>query len=267
MNEVTRWWLANVADVRVHRSTKKRPLDAHAEEQPHLLPLPACDYDTGQVVYRVVDVEGWINYGSNQYSVPWGLVGELLPVRVTEVELFVYDHRIQELARHPLLKGPTGQRREDPAHRPPRDHREQTALLRQRFAELGEVASCFLEGLLLQRYGKHQARRVLLLLHTYRREDLLAAMERAVRYHAYTLSSLERILSLQAVPKPSWQSLGESQQETLQKLTETEPIEPRSSAEYQYLLPEENDSDAEEHPKPAEPDPPTPADAEDPADE
>ena len=51
LNEVARWWLANVADVRTHGTTQKRPLDAHAEEQPHLLPLPAHDYDTARVVY------------------------------------------------------------------------------------------------------------------------------------------------------------------------------------------------------------------------
>ncbi len=76
LNEVTRWWLANKADVRIHRTTKKRPIDAHAEEQPHLLALPSHHYDTAQVVYRVVDVEGCITYAHNQYSVPWRLIGE-----------------------------------------------------------------------------------------------------------------------------------------------------------------------------------------------
>jgi transposase len=244
LNEVTRWWLANVADVRTHGTIKKRPVDAHAEEQPHLLPLPARDYDTAQVVYRIVDVEGFITYAGNQYSAPWRLVGEVLPVRVTELELFVYDRHIRQLAQHQLLLGQTGQRRVDPSHRPPRDHGEQVLLLRQRFAELGEVASRFLEGLLKkQRCGKRQAQRVLLLLHAYQRDDVVAALDRAVRYHAYSLSSLERILGLQATPKASWQSVSERQQESLQELSEAESIEPRSSAEYQYLLFEEHDPD------------------------
>jgi transposase len=268
LNEVTKWWLANVADVRLHRSIQKRPLDAHAEELPHLLPLPKHDYDTARVVYRIVDVEGMIQYASNQYSAPWRLVGELLPVRVTETELFIYDRRIQQLARHPLFFGQTGQRRVDPNHRPPRDHAEQLAVLRQRFAELGETASRFLEGLLKkQRCGKHQAGRILALLRTYHRDDVLAAMERAVRYHAYALSSLERILAMQATPKPSWQTLGQDHQQILEQLTETESIQPRSSAEYQHLLFEEDDSD--DHPQRLDAsgaDPETPGDAEDSAD-
>ena len=270
LNEVTRWWLASVGDVRTHRTTNKRPTDAHAEELPHLLPLPARDYDTARVVYRVVDAEGCVRYGNNQYSAPWRLVGELLPVRVTETELLVYDHQIRQVAQHLLLIGQTGQRQEDPAHRPPRDQREQLELFRQRFAELGEVASRFLEGLLKkQRCGKHQAQRVLLLLQAYHREDVLAAMERAVVYHAYSLASLERILGMQATPKPSWQSTSQQQQETLQELSGTESIQPRSTAEYQYLLFEENDSDAPP-PKQLDPPPtdsPTPSDTEDSVDQ
>lgn len=248
LNEVTRWWLAHVADVRIHRTTKKRPVDAHAEEQPHLLPLPSHHYDTAQVVYRVADVEGFVVYGNNQYSVPWQLVGETLPLRITETELLVYDRRIQQRARHSLVQGQTGQRRTDPAHRPPKDARLQLEVLRQRFAELGDIASRFLEGLLKQqRYGKHQASRVLALLNAFERQDLLAAMERAVRYHAYSLASLERILNNQATPKSSWLTLSDDQQQTLRRLTETESIEARSSAEYQHLLFEENDSDVPEN--------------------
>jgi transposase len=33
LNEVTAWWLAEVADVRIHRETQRRPLDAHVEER------------------------------------------------------------------------------------------------------------------------------------------------------------------------------------------------------------------------------------------
>jgi transposase len=237
LNEVTRWWLSQVADVRIHGTTKKRPIDAFAEEQPYLLPLPARHYDTAQVVYRVVDSDGTIVYANNKYSVPWQLIGELLPARVTDTQLFVYNRLLQVVAQHPLWQGPSGKTCHDPAHAPPRDQQEQVEQLRGRFAELGEIASRFLEGLLKkQRYGKHQAQRVLALLNVYHRADLLAALERAVRYHAFSRAALERILAHQATPKPTWQSLSQSEQETLRKLTQTDPIPPRPSVEYQPLL-------------------------------
>ena len=274
LNEVTRWWLAQVADVRTHRTTNKRPLDAHAEEQPHLLPLPQRDYDTAQVVYRVVDAEGLIRYAGNQYSVPWRWVGEVLPVRITEMELFVYDRQIHELARHPLLTGPSGRKQTAPEHRPPKNHNQQLEQLRERFAELGTIASRFLEGLLeKQRCGKHQALRVLALVQAYHRQDVLAAMERGVRYHAYSLSSLERILGVQATPKASWQLISERQQETLRKLSEADSIEARPSEQYQYLLFQEPAPDdasqaeqqQEQQQQPDAPrDPPAPGNAEHP---
>ena len=237
LNEVARWWLSQVADVRLHGTTKKTPLERHAEEQPHLLPLPTLAFDTAQVVYRIVDTDGTIQYAGNRYSVPWRLVGESLPVRITEEHLLVYDGSLAEVARHVILQGLSGGRRVDPAHAPPRDHEEQMQRLRERFAELGEVGVAYLEGLeTKQRNSKHQALQVLGLLHAYHKSDVLRAMQRGVQYYAYGFSSLERILAHQATPKPAWQQLDEGTQEALKRLADDEPVGPRHSQEYQDLL-------------------------------
>lgn len=237
LNEVARWWLSQVADVRLHGTTKRTPLELHAEEQPHLLTLPSLAFDTAQVVYRIVDTDGTIQYANNRYSVPWRLVGESLPVRITEAHLIAYDRSLSEVARHIMLPGLSGQRRVDPAHTPPRDHEAQMQRLRERFAELGEVGAAYLEGLeSKQRNSKHQALKVLGLLHAYHKSDVLRAMQRGVQYYAYGFSSLERILAHQATPKPAWQQLDEGTQETLQRLAEDEPVGPRHSREYQDLL-------------------------------
>ncbi|MEZ6136197.1 MAG: IS21 family transposase [Pirellulaceae bacterium] len=247
LNEVTRWWLANVADVRVHGTTKKRPIDLHAEEQAHLLPLPANPYDTARVVYRVVDSEGLLVYANNQYSAPWRLIGQLLPVRITEKEVIVYNHALEVVGMHLLLEGVTGQRCIDPAHRPPPNYAEQLEQLRQRYRTLGEAATRFLEGLLKRpRGGRQQAQRVLVLLRNYQREDGLAAMERAVRYHAYSLSSLEHILASQAKPKAAWQLLSDNEQEALRKLSDGSQGNARPSAAYQYLLFDQGAEDDEQ---------------------
>jgi transposase len=237
LNEVARWWLAQVADVRLHGTTKKTPLELHDEEQPHLLPLPALQFDTAQVVYRVVDTDGTILYANNRYSVPWRLVGELLPARITEEAIIVYNRSLTEVATHHLFHGVSGQQRMDPAHAPPRDHEAQMERLRERFAELGETGIRYLEGLeSKQRYTKHHARKILALLLAYPKSDVMAAMDRAIQYHAYGFAALERILAHQGTPKPSWQQLSESEQETLKELAESEPIGPRHSQEYQDFL-------------------------------
>jgi transposase len=236
LNDTTSWWLDSVADVRTHRTTGKTPLEMHAEEVPHLLPLPPCDYDTSKVVYRLASPEGRVSYASNQYSVPWRLVPSLLPVRVTEDRLQVYDQHFNVAAEHPLFPAHvTGEECIDAAHRPPRNQQVKTEWLREQFAPWGETGARFLEGLLAkQRYARSQAQAVLALQRYYRRRDLLAAMERAVRYHAYSFGALERILTTQSSPQPSWKQLSDDHLEMLEQLSSDSTVRPTS--EYQHLL-------------------------------
>src|SRR5208337_3955711 len=138
LNETTAWWLAQVADIRELREAKQTPLQLHAKEQPHLIPLPAQPYDVSPVVYRTVNVEGLVSYCQNGYSVPWRYIGSVLPVRITEKELIVYGPHVEEIARHALLPAKvTGQRVVLKEHRPVEDARRRQAQLEERFAELG----------------------------------------------------------------------------------------------------------------------------------
>ncbi len=259
LNEVTVWWLAAVADVRVHRETKQTPLALHQHEQPHLIALPARPYDVAPVVYRTVNAEGFITYRQNAYSVPWRHIGQVLPVRVTETEVIIYGPHVQEIARHPLWpRTATGQRSLQSAHRPAEDARQRQAQLQERYAELGDTAVRFLEGVLRsQRYGKDHAQRVLALLGTYARADVLAALERAVRYGAYTHTAVERILAVQAQPKSLLQTLADEGRQPLPPLLEDPLITPRPTTHYQPLCEEEPGSHEEDpHPPSGDSGPP-----------
>jgi len=245
LNECLAKWLAEVADVRIHRETKRRPVDLHAEELPYLIPLPAKPYDTAEVVYRTVNAEGMVPYRQNFYSVPWRFLGQVLPVRITEEELIVYGPDLEVLARHRLLSRiVTGQKSELPEHRPRADSKQKEAHLRARFAELGIAAHRFLDGLLkTHRLGKDQASRVLALLETYRKQDLVIALERAARFGAFSLRAVERILAAQAQPKTPLEALGDQQQEHLRKLLEDRPVPPRPTADYEQLHSQEPPDD------------------------
>jgi hypothetical protein len=238
LNEVAMRWLAETADVRVHRETKRRPIDMFGEEKPHLLALPAQPYDTARVLYRTVDPDGHVAWLQNFYSVPWQRIGELLPVRVTEQELIVYGPDVKEIARHELYpSGTTGQKRTLQAHSPGRDHLEKRQLLKQRFAGFGPDAVLFFDELLRsRRNGKDEAARVLGLLSVYHREDLTRALERAVRYRAFSWSAVERILAAQAKPRSAMESLVIEAREQLDELLRQLPLTPRSTADYQALL-------------------------------
>jgi transposase len=245
LNEMAMRWLAETADVRIHRETKRRPIDLFAEEKPHLLSLPVQSYDTARVLYRTVDPDGYIAYLQNFYSVPWQRIGELLPVRVTENELIVYGPDVKEIARHELYpSGTTRQKRSLQAHSPGRDHLQKRELLQRRFAEFGPEGVRFFDELLrARRNGKDEAARVLGLLTVYRREDLARALERAGRYRAFSWSAVERILAAQAKPRTAMEALTIEARAQLNEMLRQIPLDPRPTAEYQALLEETAEGD------------------------
>ncbi len=242
LNEVTVWWLANVADARVLRDFNETPRDRHERERSQLLPLPAADYDTALLVYRHVNVEGYLAHRLNFYSVPWSYIGQVLPVRVTDSEVIIYSVALEEIARHQLVaSAQTGVRQTVKSHHPADDPGQRVLLLRQRFHELGPIAAQFLDGLLAKQVqGKLQAQQLLALLAHYRRADMLMALERAVRFGAFSLAAVRRILAAQAQPRPLLDELADLQRETFDPLLGQDKIGPRPTSDYQHLLsPEE----------------------------
>jgi hypothetical protein len=167
--------------------------------------------------------------------------------------VIIYSPQVEEIARHPLLPHTAiGQRSEQKEHRPTEDARQRQAQLEERFGELGVTAGQFLKGLLqAQRYGKDQAQRVLALLGSYTRQDLIAALERAVRYGAYSHAAVERILAVQARPKSGWELLTEEQRRQTPPWDDDTPVSPRPTSDYQHLGSQEPQSDDDPNPKPS----------------
>ena len=245
LNETTAWWLAEVADVRIHSQTKARPIDRHAEELPRLIALPALPYDAAFVVYRTVDAEGFVVYRQNFYSAPWRLIGQSVAVRVAEAEVVIHDKAFVEAARHRLFpRAAAGQRSHSKDHDPPRDAQRRSEQLAEHFAEFGATGRRFLEGLLAaNRFGKNQAERVLSLAAAYPRTDVLSALERAVRYGAFSLQAVQRILAARGRPKTPLDALADDHRTYLDRLLEGEPTPPRPTSDYQALLGEGPDDD------------------------
>src|SRR5204863_1637912 len=187
---------------------------------------------------RHVNVEGFVTHRLNLYSVPYSFIGQVLPVRVTDSEVIIYSVRLEEIARHALLPSTvTRVRQQVKSHHPSDDPDQREQLLRQRFSDLGPLAVQFLNGLLAQQVqGKLQAQQVLALLAHYRRDDVRAAFERAVRFGAFSLAALRRILAATARPRPLLEELADLQRDALDPLLRDNPITPRPSSDYQHLL-------------------------------
>lgn len=202
LNEVTQWWLSHRADLRTHSTLKERPIDRFVSEEPALQPLPAGPYDTAEVGYRMVSIEGRVSWDTTPYSVPPEHVLEVVCLRVTESEVFIYDSAIRLIARHE--KAPAGQREPvlSAEHRPKRKRRVDTDQLVERLSELGEAAALFAAGVCQkQRYRGRHLSQVLALVEGYDTDDLVRALERAVRYRAFDGAVVSRILEASCTPR------------------------------------------------------------------
>jgi transposase len=245
LNEVARWWLAQVNDVRIHGTTGEKPFDLHEVEKPFLIDLPEIRFDTAPVVYRIVDTEGFIQYADNRYSVPWRLIGQQIPVRILEDILEIFNASLDRVATHNLLRSRNA-KQTDPSHLPPSDHAEQVALLREKYSRWGQSGLEYFDGVQKRcRNARHESQRILSLLHGYPIKDGQAAMQRGIQYHAYGYQSLERMLAHFGTAKANWELLSQREQEALQQLTESTRVEARPSKEYQHLLDPESTSEEE----------------------
>jgi transposase len=117
LNGQFRQWLDEVANVRVHATTRRVVAEHFAEERPKLQPLPAGLFQAVLRLERRISRDGMVSIGGNLYSVP-----DTARRRPVEVHSTAGEVRILEqgsiIAVHPVLEG-RGQRRIIAGHRSP----------------------------------------------------------------------------------------------------------------------------------------------------
>ena len=186
LNARARRWVMEEAGVRIHGTTRERPLERFAVERPLLRPLPPIAPDLGTWHRVAVHRDCHVQFDRRLYSVPFALVGKRLWLRATDSFVAIYeDYRL--VANH--LRGrKLGERLTVTAHLPPeaqaffaRDRRWCAA----RAKEIGPATTELVERLLSDRIVERlrAAQGVLRLAETYSPGRLEAACVRAL-YHA-----------------------------------------------------------------------------------
>jgi len=100
LNEALKYWLADVANVRVHGTTPA---------------VPRVPDDLSMVSTRRRSKDGFISYGGNRYAVPAGQALSQLTVRETPAGRLEVSAGLECVARHDLAAG-RHQSLVDPAH-------------------------------------------------------------------------------------------------------------------------------------------------------
>ena len=231
-------WHDRVADVRPRRGGGTC-LDRFLLEQPKLVALPQNPYDTARVAYRLCSIDGYVDWEGNRYAVPYDHVTDILPVRVTQKELFVYAADLSCIARHELA--PKGAALKlDPAGLHPPPQRQSAVDLDQlaaAFDGAGDGATAFFRLLSAgkPRVWGHQARAILLLRARYDTQDLDRALAHAARFGALEHRAVERILEARSAPRTLDEYVAEDTARRLEDALGTRRTEPRDLTEYDRL--------------------------------
>lgn len=262
-------WQRSICDQRIHRKLKRTPLDMFEEERTHLVTLPAHPYDTARVVYRLCDLEGFIAWNGNRYAVPYDHVTDLLPIRITQNEVFVYGADLALIAQHPLAPKSAGQDVGGSEHH--RRRRQSAAdidQVRETFEDLGDGADDFFGALLdaQPRLAGHHGRQILLLRQRYNTEDICRALRHALSFGALDHKSVARILAARAAPRTLAEYVEEETARRLRENVGATAIPPRDLAEYDQLPVTVAEGPPQEEEWPSEPQttsPPSSTDSED----
>ena len=98
VNRQARQWLAEVANQRLHRETRERPIDRFQANA--LRPLPVIPYDYRDTVEALVYKDLRLHFDGNRYCVPPRLVGRRLTLKADSSSVTIYN-RTQEIVSYP----------------------------------------------------------------------------------------------------------------------------------------------------------------------
>jgi len=201
-------WLAEIANARVHGTTRQVPAEVFAlVEQTALKPLPRLSFEP--VVWRQAKVhtDSHVQFERALYSVPWRLLGAQVQVRARgqTVEIYANHHRIATHERQPA-----GGRSTLPGHLPAAREaltRRDRRYWEDRALKLGEDVHALIVDVFDADDVLLQLRRVQGLVTTLERvpvERAQAAARRARFYQSFGVGALKDMLrrGLDAEPLP-----------------------------------------------------------------
>ena len=230
-------WLDEIVDHRRHE--KRTAIERFAEERAQLVSLPRHAYDTARVLYRVCGIDGFVAWAGNYYAVPYEHVTDILPLRVTERELFVYAADLRCVARHELAPRGAGAKLDPAGLHPPPQRKSPIDLdqLRVAFDGMGERAAEFFRLISSgpPRVWAWQARQILLLRERYRTDELDLALGHAASYGALERAAVERILAARAMPRTLDEYVAEDAAQRIEETLGNARTEPRDLSEYDRL--------------------------------
>lgn len=192
-------WLDNIANVRIHGTTKKVPSDQFKSvEKNQLQALPCNDYVISQITKCTVQTNCHISHKGNYYSVPHIYIGDSVDILATDNMLKVF-YKEKEIALHPLEKAEKGKHITNKNHYP--EYKNITSdsiksIYREEMKQIGEHAETFFQRFaedIGNKYNYRTITGILSLKKRYSNEAIDNACHRAYTYNALRYKTVKTI--------------------------------------------------------------------------
>jgi transposase len=196
VNPAARQWLDTVANVRIHGTTRRQPVELFGTEKSRLKPLPAQPYDVGVIRPGRANTQFRVTVDTNTYSVPAEYAGAALTVKLYPDVLCFY-HQDKLIARHVRCYD-RYQDFENPDHprallAQRRRARDQKLMLR--LLALTPKAEAFYLGLADRRLNAlHHVRKIVALSEIYGPDQTRRAIEDALEFQAFSCEYVANLL-------------------------------------------------------------------------
>jgi transposase len=196
VNPAARQWLDTVANVRLHGSTKRQPVELFAAEKPSLKPLPDRPYDLGVILPARANSQFRVTVETNTYSVPAEYAGAALTLKRYPDCLCFYAadkliaRHVRCYDRHRDIENPDHPRALLQQRRRASDQK-----LLIRLLSLTPKAEAFYQGLVEQRLNAPQhVRKIVALSEIYGTEKTARAIQDALEFGAFSSQYIANIL-------------------------------------------------------------------------
>ena len=223
-----RSWRDATANVRIHGTTREKPIDRFEKEKPLLMRMPSKDYDASIIRAVKANSQALIHFDGNVYSVPFTLAYKPLLIKATAYEIRIFKDS-KQVALH-KRNYERGMVIEDPKHYEGLLATKKKALfckMKDSFLKLGDSAKEYLSGLIkTELHLPHHLYEIMECVRLYGRTEVLQAIEHALKFKAFGAPYLKNIILQQRASrgiketppiiifsKPAWTQLNVEEQD------------------------------------------------------
>jgi transposase len=197
-NAYLRDWEKNVADLRIHGTTKKQVRAMFEEERGSLRPLPRERFPMFEETERIVSRDGHIAVAKSFYSAPPEFLGRTVWVRYDSHLVRIFDRKMNEVRVHARVAvGKFSTHRADILDQKINAVERGAEWLLERTAQIGEKTAAYAQALLKERgiAGLRSIQGLLELAHKHPWKELERACDLACRHGQFRLRTLRHLLA------------------------------------------------------------------------